>query len=385
MTRLLRLFQEQGQSPWIDNLTRSMVHEGVLEGLVRQGIRGATSNPTICQTAISAGHHFDEQFTSLASAHPVQDVYWGLVMKDVTDALDLLGPLYEQSGGGDGFVSLEVSPAIAADAGATMDAARWLHRGIDRPNLMVKIPATAEGLVAIRRMIAEGRSINVTLIFGLDRYDEVIEAYLSGLEDRVEAAGDGSDADLSGIHSVASFFVSRVDTEVDGRLEAIAASAGPDTPTGAAALDLRGKVALAQARAAYQLFVERFSGSRWEALRARGARLQRPLWASTSTKNPAYPDLLYVEGLIGPSTVDTMPDATVEAFLDHGVVARTVDADAAAARLVLERATEVGVDLDDVARVLEQQGVASFLRSFDDLVSALTAKAQDLVGEPRAS
>lgn len=381
MTRLLQLFEEQGQSPWLDNLTRPMVTEGTLHSLVERGVRGVTSNPTIFQKAVSGGSHYDEQFASLVQDHPVQDAYWGLVIRDVVGALEVLRPLHDASGGTDGFVSLEVSPAIAADARATVSAARWLHERVHLPNLLVKIPATAEGVTAIRQAVAEGRSVNVTLIFGLERYDEVIEAYLSGLEDHLGAGA----RDLSKVNSVASFFVSRVDTEVDRRLEAIAAGEGRESPPGLAALELRGKVAVAQAKAAYRLFEERFSGPRWEALAGWGARVQRPLWASTSTKDPAYPDLLYVDSLIGPHTVNTMPDATLEAFLDRGTVARTVDADVSEAMRTLERAAEVGVDLDDVARLLEQQGVALFLRSFDDLVSALTAKAKDLVGEPHAS
>ncbi|MDQ3570556.1 MAG: transaldolase, partial [Actinomycetota bacterium] len=375
MSRLQRLFAEHGQSPWIDNLTRPMIAEGVLQALVDRGVRGVTSNPTIFQKAILAGSHYDEQFASLALSHSVPDTYWGLVIRDVTDALDVLGPLHHRSGGTDGFVSLEVSPAIAADAAATMAAARWLHDHIKRPNLLVKIPATAQGVTAIRQMVAEGRSINVTLIFGLSRYADVIDAYLSGLEDRVAASGEGTGTDLSGVHSVASFFVSRVDTEVDRRLEAVAAGAGPDTAVGAAALALRGKVAVAQAKAAYQLFLERFSGPRWEALEHLGAQVQRPLWASTSTKNPAYPELLYVDSLIGPSTVNTMPDATLEAFAEHGNLVRSLDAGTEAAYRTLDQLAEVGVDLEDVAAVLEQQGVASFLSSFDDLMAALTSKA----------
>ena len=383
MTRLLRLYEEQGQSPWLDNLTRPMIVEGALRTMMERGVRGVTSNPTIFQKAMSAGSHYDEQFSSLARTHSVEDAYWGMAMSDVTAALDVLRPLYERSGGTDGFVSLEVSPAIATDADATMQATRWLHQRIGRPNLMVKIPATVEGVAAIRRMVGEGHSVNVTLIFGLDRYAEVIEAYLAGLEDRVEDVGGR--ADLSVIHSVASFFVSRVDTEVDGRLEAVAAQAGSETTLGRAALDLRGKVAVAQARAAYGLFRERFSGPRWAALLERGAQLQRPLWASTSTKNPAYPDLLYVDSLIGPHTVNTMPDATLEAFEDHGTLERTVDADTPGAVRTLERLAEVGVDLADVALTLERQGVASFLGSFDDLIAALGEKARRLVGEYRAS
>ncbi len=381
MTRLHRLFEEQGQSPWIDNLTRPMISEGVLHSLVQTGIRGVTSNPTIFQKAVSAGSHYDDQFASLVQDHSVEDAYWGLVTRDVMDALDVLRPLHDESGGSDGFVSLEVSPAIATDASATMAAARWLHDRVDRPNLLVKIPGTAEGVPAIRQMVAEGRSINVTLIFGLERYGEVIEAYLSGLEEHLE----GGARHLSGINGVASFFISRVDTEVDRRLEEVAAAAGADSPTATVALGLRGKVAVAQAKMAYRLFQERFSGPRWAALARRGARLQRPLWASTSTKNPAYSDLLYVESLIGPDTVNTMPDPTLEAFLDHGTVARTVDFDVSEAARTLELVAQVGVDLADVARVLEQQGVASFLGSFDDLVFALTGKAKGLVGEPRGS
>jgi transaldolase len=365
VTRLQRLFLEQGQSPWIDNLTRPMISQGRLQGLIDVGVRGVTSNPTIFQKAISAADDYDEQFSSLVRSYPIEDAYWALVVTDVVAALDLLAPLHDASGGEDGFVSIEVAPAIARDTEATATAARWLHRRIDRPNLFVKIPATVEGLPAVARMIAEGRSINITLIFGLDRYAEVIEAYLSGLE--------AHPGDLGGVHSVASFFVSRVDTEVDRRLEAVAAGAHGARAQEAASL--RGKAAVAQAKLAYQLFVERFSGERWERLRARGAHRQRPLWASTSTKNPAYPDLLYVDSLIGPHTVDTMPDATLAAFLDHGTVARTVDEGVDEARRTLERLGEVGIDMDDVAQVLENEGVASFAKSYDELSSTLSAKA----------
>ncbi|HSH60558.1 MAG TPA: transaldolase [Acidimicrobiales bacterium] len=383
-SRLQRLFTEHGQSPWIDNLTRPMIAEGGLQALVDRGIRGVTSNPTIFQKAISAGPYYEEQFASLVRSHTVQDAYWGLVMRDIVDALDVLRPMYDASGGGDGFVSLEVSPVIATDVAATVEAARWLHEAIARPNLLVKIPATAEGVTAVRQTVAEGRSTNVTLIFGLDRYAEVIEAYLSGLEDFSAAAENDAAGDLSRIHGVASFFVSRVDTEVDRRLEAVAAAAGPEDPVSEAALALRGKVAVAQAKAAYQLFTEAFSGPRWEALEAAGGRVQRPLWASTSTKNPAYPELLYVDSLIGPDTVNTMPDATVEAFDDHGTLIRTIDSDADEARATLGRLAEVGVDIADVATVLEEQGVASFLASFDELMAALTEKASSSVGQSPA-
>jgi transaldolase len=284
-----------------------------------------------------------------------------MVVDDITGALDVLAPVHASSGGTDGFVSIEVSPALAHDTAATVTDARRFHERIARPNLMVKIPATAEGVPAIQAMIAEGRSINITLIFSLERYADVIEAYLAGLE--------AYDGDLSTVASVASFFVSRVDTEVDRRLDAVG------TP---AALALRGRAAVAQAKLAYQLFRERFSGPRWEALAARGARVQRPLWASTSTKNPAYHDLLYVDSLIGPDTVNTLPDATIEAFVDHGVVMQTVDQAVDEAQATLQGLADVGVDLDDVARTLEDEGVAAFVKSYDELLQTLADKVRSL-------
>ncbi len=335
-----------------------MLRCGQLRGLVDDGVRGVTSNPTIFAKAIAAGSDYDEQIDTLLPTHTVEDAYWALVVSDIKDALEVLSPVHAASGGCDGFVSLEVAPSIAYDTDGTVAATRLLHERIDRPNLMMKIPATAEGIPAIATMIGEGRNINVTLIFSLDRYDQVIEAYLTGLEN--------CDGDLSGVHSVASFFVSRVDTEVDRRLESLGTEE---------ALALRGRAAVAQAKLAYQLFLRRFSGDRWDALRARGASVQRPLWASTSTKNPSYPDLLYVDSLIGPDTVNTMPDSTLEAFCDHGTVACTVDAGVEAAQRDMERLAAVGVDMDDVSRVLEDEGVASFAKSFDELIQALTDKA----------
>lgn len=362
MTRLHKLFDEHGQSPWIDNLTRSMVRDGGLAALVDRGVRGVTSNPTIFAKAISAGRDYDEQFGELLRAGDgVEDAYWHMVVADITGAMAVLEPVHTASGGADGYVSLEVAPALAADTEGTVSAARRLDDAIAGTNLFVKVPATAEGVVAVRRLVADGRSINITLIFSLERYREVIEAYLGGLEQH--------DGDLSAIASVASFFVSRVDTEVDRRLDAIGTEA---------ALALRGHAALAQARLAYALFKASFAGPRWDALALRGAHLQRPLWASTSTKNPAYPDLLYVDGLIGPDTVNTLPDATVTAFLDHGTLARTVDADQDGAPRTMDQLAEVGVDMEDVAEVLEREGVASFAASFDDVIAALTAKADAL-------
>ncbi|HEY3701382.1 MAG TPA: transaldolase [Acidimicrobiales bacterium] len=372
MTKLHELFDQQGQSPWIDNLKRSFLTSGRLAELAQLGVRGVTSNPTIFAKAIEGGDDYDEQFRSLTSRMAVDDAYWDLVIDDITKALAVLRPLYDSSGGTDGFVSLEVAPALAHDTDATIEAARTLHHRIETPNLFVKIPATAEGVPAIRQMISEGRNINVTLIFSLERYDAVIEAYLSGLEELTGTEG----ADLSRVASVASFFVSRVDTEVDRRLEALADQAGGTRAE--SALALRGKAAVAQAKLAYELFQERFSGARWEALAAKGAHVQRPLWASTSTKNPHYADLLYVNSLIGPDTVNTMPDATLEDFLDHGVVARTVDKALDEARQVLDDLAELGIDMADVSQRLEDEGVASFAKSFDELLQQLTEKANTL-------
>jgi transaldolase len=369
MTKLNDLYDRQGQSPWLDNLRRDWLEDGTLAGLVEKGIRGITSNPTIFAKAISGQDTYDDEFGQLIRTKSVEDAYWDLVVDDIVAALALLRPVYDASGG-DGFVSVEVAPALAHDTEGTTAAARNLHERIDKPNLLVKIPATPECVPSIRQMITEGRSINVTLIFSLTRYGEVIEAYLSGLE---ALAASGQD-DLSKVASVASFFISRVDTEVDRRLEAAASGAAdPD-----ALLGLRGRAAVAQARLAYQLFVERFSGPRWEALAAKGAKVQRPLWASTSTKNPAYPDLAYVDTLIGPDTVNTMPDGTIDDFLDHGTVARTVDTGLDDARTLIAELAAAGIDMEEVAGVLETEGVASFAKSFDELVQSLTDKANAL-------
>ena len=362
MSRLRELFDQQGQSPWLDNLRRGWITSGELQALIDRGVRGITSNPSIFQKAMTGTDDYDEQLGALAGAgHSIEDSYWELVTRDIVDALDLLRPVHEATGGLDGFVSVEVDPSLAADTAGTEDAARHLRNVIGRPNLFVKIPATAEGIPAIRTMVSEGCSVNVTLIFSLDRYQDVMEAYIGGLEDH--------EGDLSGISSVASFFISRTDTEIDRRLEAIG------TPE---ALDLRGLAAVAQGQVAYDLFRRAFSGHRWEALAARGARVQRPLWASTSTKNPSYPDTLYVDALIGPDTVNTLPEITLEAFDDHGTLARTVDADPEGARSTLAAVQAVGVDLDDVSRVLEEEGVGAFVKSFVELLETLGQKADEL-------
>lgn len=375
MTRLHDLCEQQGQSPWIDNITRDSLRDGTMDSLLDEGIRGVTSNPTIFAKAIQEGEHYDEQFAELLVDHSVEEAYWEMTITDIVDALEMFRPVYDASGTADGFVSIEVAPSLAHDAGSTTEAARHLHELISRPNLFVKIPGTAEGIRAIRTMISEGRNINVTLLFSVERYGEVIDAYQGGLEDMLAAGTE----DLSGVHSVASFFVSRVDTEVDRRLEQLAAQ-DPDG-AGSRALDMRGRAAVAQARVAYQLFKSRFSGARWEALASKGARVQRPLWASTSTKNPAYPDLAYVDTLIGPDTVNTMPDKTVAAFLDHGTVWRTLDADPDDANRVLDDLATLGVDMADVARTLEDEGVASFAKSFEEVMQALTDKANALAAD----
>ncbi len=371
MTRLHDLYEQQGQSPWIDDLKRSYVVAGGLQRLIDSGIRGVTSNPTIMAKAISEGSDYDEQFASLVGAGAsVDDAYWDMVIADINGALDLFRPMYDESGGTDGFVSLEVAPSLAHDSAGTAAAAKDLHERIAKPNLFVKIPASLEGIPAIEETIAAGKSVNVTLIFSLERYGAVIEAYLNGLERLVAAGGDPSR-----VASVASFFVSRVDTEVDRRLEAVVAENGAAAKRAA---ELRGKAAIANAKLAYALFGERFGSQRFAALAAKGAKAQRPLWASTSTKNPNYPDLIYVDGLIGPDTVNTMPGATVDGFLDHGTLARTVDAGVEEARADLAGLAEVGVDFDDVTKTLELEGIAAFSRSFDDLIDRLSQKAAAL-------
>ena len=372
MTTLTDLYQQQGQSPWLDNMRRDWLQNGTMAGLVAQGIRGITSNPTIFAKAISGQDTYDQEFRELIRTKSVEDAYWDLVVDDIESALTILRPVYDSSDGGDGYVSVEVAPSLAHDTEGTVRAARSLHQRIDKPNALVKIPATPECVPSIRQMISEGRSINVTLIFSLTRYAEVIEAYMAGLE---SLAASGR-KDLSHVASVASFFVSRVDTEVDRRLEAAAS----DSPDAERLLALRGKAAVAQARLAYRLFTQQFAGERWEALAALGGRVQRPLWASTSTKNPAYPDLAYVDTLIGPHTVNTMPDATVADFLDHGHVARTVDTDYAGSDQVIADLASAGIHMEDVAQVLESEGVASFAASFDELMQSLSEKAGQLAG-----
>jgi transaldolase len=354
----------RGQSVWIDNLSRELVHEGGLQHLIDDdAVTGVTSNPTIFQKAIAAGAAYDEQLkTLLGASDDPREIFFALAIDDVRDACDLFRSVWDETDGADGYVSLEVDPGLAYETEKTFAQATELHRRVDRPNLYVKIPATEPGLPAIENSIANGIPINVTLIFSLDRYRAVVEAYLSGLERLVANGGDPSH-----VTSVASFFVSRVDTEVDKRLEAVGNT------------ELQGKLAIDNAKLAYKHFEEAFRGPRWEALAAAGAQKQKPLWASTSAKNPAYRDVVYVEELIGPDTVNTMPPETVEAFQDHGEVrGDTVLGGWPEAEQLLVELAEVGIDYDDVVRVLEAEGVQKFADSFDELIEGIRAKRGEL-------
>jgi transaldolase len=373
----LQRLADHGQSVWIDFLSRTLVHSGELQRLVRDaGVVGITSNPTIFQKAISAGRDYDEQLREeLAQTRDPKELFERLAARDVGDACDVLRPVFDASGAGagravrhrDGFVSLEVDPTLAYDTEATTAAAARLHALIDRPNLLVKIPATEPGLPAIEETIARGKSVNVTLIFSLRRYSEVAAAYVRGLERLVADGGDPS-----AVASVASFFVSRVDTETDKRLDAIG---GHD--------DLKGRLAVANAKLAYQEFRRVFSGERWEFLASKGGSSQRCLWASTSTKNPAYSDVKYVEELVGPETVNTMPEPTLRAFQDHGQVRSTIDDDVAGAHELLERLAKASVDYDDVTATLEREGVQAFDDSFRELLDDIRARSGSARAERR--
>ena len=363
----LHELSELGQSVWIDYLSRDLIHQGELERMMREdAVVGVTSNPTIFQKAISHGNAYDEQLRELMEENcETVDAFFRLAEKDVSDACDLLRGVWEEGAGADGYVSIEVDPNLAYDRQATFEQAKELHEKIDKPNLFVKIPGTEPGIGAIEDSIAAGRSINITLLFSLSRHQEVIEAYQRGIERLIEDGGDPSR-----VASVASYFVSRVDTEADKRLEAI----GTED-----ALALRGKLAIANAKLAYQNYLEAFSSDRWKVLEAKGATRQRCLWASTSTKNPEYRDVLYVEELIGPETVDTMPEETIQAFQDHGEVAETLTQGTDEAKEVFERLAAVGVDYDDVSAVLEKEGVEKFSDSFAELMEGINSKRGELV------
>src|ERR671937_2396980 len=360
----LQQLADHGQSVWIDFLSRQLLHSGELERMMRDdAVVGVTSNPTIFQKAISEGDAYDDQLREcLERLDDPKEIYLHLTHDDVSEACDLLRPVWDEGHGRDGYVSWEVDPNFAYDYDATFAEAKRLHGLIEKPNLYVKIPATRPGLRAIEDMIALGKNINVTLIFSLQRHEEVMEAYIRGLERLVEGGGDPST-----VASVASYFVSRVDTEADRRLDEAGAPDG-----------LKGKLAGANAKLAYQRYKEGFAGARWEALASKGATPQRCLWASTSTKNPTYSDVLYVENLIGPMTVNTMPEETIEAFQDHGRVAPTLEERIDEAKRVFDEIEQSGVDYADVTDTLEREGVQKFADSFAELLEGIRAKSGEL-------
>src|SRR5579862_9519876 len=356
----LQQLTERGVAVWFDTLSRDLVTSGTLARMMDEdSVSGVTSNPTIFQKALAEGDAYDEQLRALAEEHgDPKDIFFRLALEDIRDACDVLRPAWDGGMGLRGYVSMEVEPGLAYDTEGTFEQALWIAEQVDRPNLYVKIPATVPGLPAIEDCIARGRSINITLIFGLERYKAVVEAYTRGLE-RLVAAGK----DPSKVASVASFFVSRVDTETDKRLEALGNT------------ELQGKLAIANAKLAYQHYLEAFSGPRWEYLAGKGARTQPCLWASTSTKNPAYRDVVYVEDLIGPDTVDTMPLETVEAFQDHGEIrGDTVLEGLDDAKRLFTQLRDAGIDYDDVVDTLEAEGVQKFSDSFDEIVEGINSK-----------
>ncbi|HEU4973080.1 MAG TPA: transaldolase [Gaiellaceae bacterium] len=360
----LHELSEHGVSAWVDSLSREMLETGHLARLMEEdAIVGVTSNPTIFEKALSTGDWYDDQLRAeLERSDDTKEVFFALAVEDIKRACDLMRPVWDRTDGVDGFVSIEVDPDLAYERDATFDQAKVLHELVDRANVYVKIPATAPGVGAIEDSIAAGRAINVTLIFSLQRHAEVVEAYIRGLERLVEAGGDPTH-----VASVASFFVSRVDTEADRRLEEIGRK------------DLQGRLAVDNAKLAYQHYLEAFAGPRWEALAAAGARPQRCLWASTSTKNPAYRDVLYVEELIGPDTVNTMPFETIDAFQDHGEVRDTLTEGLDEARALLRALADAGVDYDDVTDTLEREGVEKFSASYASLLEGIDAKRAALV------
>lgn len=379
----LQELHDVGQSIWLDSIDRRMLQDGELDRRIRdESLTGMTSNPTIFQKALASSNAYDEQITEAEEIDAVRDaedregltswqVFELLETTDVRDACDHFAGVYSSTRGADGYVSIEVSPGVASSREATVAEARRLWKTVDRPNVMVKVPGTGDSAFAIRTLIAEGINVNITLLFGIDAHERVIDAYIEGLEERVKKRQP-----IDGIASVASFFVSRVDTEIDKRLDALIAKA--PQPEKERLEMLKGRAAIANAKLAYRLFTRKFAGPRWEALAKQGARVQRPLWASTSTKNPKYRDVMYVEELIGPHTVDTMPPATIDAFRDHGVVERTVDKKIAAAEGLLKEIEAVGISLKEVTDKLLSDGIASFQKSFDELIAGLESKIGSL-------
>ena len=361
---------ELGQAIWLDFIRRSLITSGELQSLLDEGVRGVTSNPTILNKAIAGSNDYDADIRRLAGdGGSLKEIYEALALDDIGNTADLLRPVYDRTGGLDGYVSLEVSPKLAHDTEGTIDEARRLFGTLDRPNVMIKVPATSAGIPAIKTLIGDGININVTLIFSLESYRVVTDAYLAGLE-QLSASGGAP----SKVASVASFFVSRIDTDVDRQLDVLQAR-HPHSPLPGS---LKGKVAIASAKSAYALFKEIFAGERWARLAAQGARVQRPLWASTSAKNPAYPDTIYVDPLIGPHTVNTAPPVTLDAFRDHGTVALTIEDGLDEAREQLTRLAELGVDLEAVTQKLLDDGVASFADSFDSLLASIQGKIAQL-------
>ncbi|MFL5633221.1 MAG: transaldolase [Gemmatimonadaceae bacterium] len=365
----LQELHDVGQSIWLDSIDRRMLHDGELDRRIREdALTGMTSNPTIFQKALSSSNAYDEQITDAEDKGLTNwELFELLETTDVRDACKHFAGVYSLSRGNDGYVSIEVSPGVSNSADASVEEARRLWAAVDCPNLMVKVPGTREGAVAVRRLIAEGINVNITLLFAIEAHERVIDAYIAGLEDRLSAGQP-----IDGLASVASFFVSRVDTEVDKRLDALIAKASGAEKERIKML--KGRAAIANAKLAYRLFRQKFSGPRWEALAKEGARLQRPLWASTSTKNPEYRDVMYVEELIGPDTVNTMPPATIDAFRDHGAIDKTVDKKLGAAEGLLKEIEALGISMKEVTEKLLVDGIASFQKSFDELIAGLDAK-----------
>lgn len=373
MSRLEKLTRE-GQSIWLDNIDRTMLQNGDLERRIAEDfLTGMTSNPTIFEKALAEGDAYDEQLTSAPAGLTPEQLFELVETTDVQRACDLFAGVYSNTRGGDGYVSIECSPAVANDSAATIEEAKRLWETVDRPNVMVKVPGTEEGAVAVRELTAAGINVNITLLFSIEAHERVIDAYVAGLEDRLAA-----NQPLDHVFSVASFFVSRVDTEVDRRLDEMVKTANSGDRDRLKML--KGRAAVANAKLAYRLFRRKFSDDdpRWSRLREHGARVQKPLWASTSVKNPAYRDVMYVEELIGPDTINTMPPALIEAFRDHGDVQRTVDKRLGAAEGLLREINAVGISMKDVTDKLLADGLASFQKSFDTLIAGIERKMSTL-------
>ncbi|CAN5615954.1 hypothetical protein BH23GEM1_BH23GEM1_00980 [soil metagenome] len=372
MNRLQQL-HDAGVSIWLDFIDRELLSSGRLRRMIEEDfVTGETTNPTIFEKALAEGHEYDDQLSAAARELTPAELFELVETEDVRTACDIFADVYARTQGGDGYVSIEVSPAAANDAEATVREAQRLWHAVDRPNLMVKVPGTAEGATAVRQLISQGINVNITLLFAINAHARVIDAYIAGLEDRLRA-GDT----IENVASVASFFVSRVDSEVDRRLTEIAE--GKPAEERDRILALRGKAAIANAKLAYRLFEAKFSGERWERLAARGARLQRPLWASTSTKNPEYRDTIYVEELIGPNTVNTLPPATLEAFRDHGEVRQSITEGLDQAQRCLAELEAAGISMEEVTDKLLVDGLASFQKSFEQLTAGLMKKMSLLV------